>query len=74
MTNLAFHALLDAYCRAKVDFEFCHMNGYDKKNHRLEVITQKLMDVYYTSTYRNTYLNFENLRRLQENAKATTYK
>lgn len=64
MTNLAFHVLLDAYCRAKVDYELCHMNGYDKKQHRLDVIEKKLMDVYYSSTYRNTDLNFKQLRSI----------
>lgn len=64
MTNLAFHALLDAYCRAKVDYELCHMNGYYKKQHRLNVIEEKLMDVYYESTCRNTDLNFKQLRSL----------
>lgn len=77
MTNLAFKALLDAYCRAKVDYELCHMNGYDKKLHRLNVISGKLMEVYYSSNLKNNYLNFEKLRklrRLQENEKATTNK
>lgn len=64
MTNLAFHRLLDAYCHAKVDFELCRMISYDKKLHRLEVIEKKLMDVYYSSTYRNNKLSLKQIGRI----------
>lgn len=53
MSPMAFRRLLDAYVRASVDLEFCHMNGYDKKNKRVEKIKDKLMYVYYESKFWN---------------------
>lgn len=53
MSPIAFRYLLDAYVRASVDLEFCHMNGYNKKNKRVEKIKDKLMDVYYESKFWN---------------------
>lgn len=51
MSPSAFRALLDAYVRAAVDYEFCHMNGYDQKLKRLNIIKDKIMCVYYESRF-----------------------
>lgn len=64
MTPWAFNALLDAYCRARVDLELCHMNGYDKKKKRVSVIQDKLMDIYYQSDCHNEILTREICRQM----------
>lgn len=66
MSPMAFRRLLDAYVRASVDLEFCHMNGYDKKNKRFQKIYDKLMEVYYESKFWNIRHKTVNDKKVKE--------
>ncbi|MBO4708035.1 MAG: hypothetical protein J5594_05735 [Elusimicrobiaceae bacterium] len=53
MNIWAFHRILDAYARAKVDFELCHMVGYDQKLKKLHLLEDKLTSVMFASKQYN---------------------
>lgn len=72
MSPSAFRALLDAYVRAAVDYEFCHMNGYDQKLKRLNIIKDKIMSVYYESRFwdnKQHLISLEKRNKILKNSK-----